>query len=138
MTKKLFFRTPIKEMRSYDEAGVRIIQRDTREHLGQMKLACELVKLLRHFFPDLVPLLKKLPDPRNRSYNTYPGAVLIMARVLSSIFYISNMRKTSEKLNSYTVIENVWNLYGEETPVDELPYWETVSHYLAARTAGNH
>lgn len=36
---------------------------------------------------------------------TYPGVVLLMTRILSSIFYISSMRKTSEEFNSDTVIE---------------------------------
>ena len=111
-------------------AGIKIMRKDTREHLEQLELACELAKLIRHFFPGLVPLLKKLPDPRNQSYTTYPGAVLLMTRILSSIFYISSMRKTSEEFNSDTVIENVWSLCGEEPAVDELPYWEAIDHYL--------
>nr|WP_304710000.1 hypothetical protein [uncultured Acetatifactor sp.] len=106
------------------------MRKDTREHLEQLELACELAKLIRRFFPGLVPLLKKLPAPRNQSYTTYPGAVLLMTRILSSIFYISSMRKTSEEFNSDTVIENVWSLCGEEPAVDELPYWETINRYL--------
>ena len=43
--------------------------------MEQFNLACELAKLIRHFFPDLVPLLKQLPDLRNQSYTTYPGVV---------------------------------------------------------------
>ena len=113
---KTIFCTPIKERRSYHEAGIKITRKDTREHLEQLKIACELAKLIRHFFPDLVPLLKKLPDPRNQSYTTYPGAVLLMTRILSSIFYISSMRKTSEEFKSDTVIENVWSLCGKGRP----------------------
>ena len=59
-----------------------------------------LAKRIRYFFPDLLPLLKGLPDHRNQSYITYPAAVLLMTRILSSIFYISSMRKTSEEFNS--------------------------------------
>lgn len=127
---KTIFSHTHKRERSYDEAGIRITRREAREHLGQLKLACELAKLLRHFFPDLVPLLKKLPDPRKQSYTTYPGVVLLMTRILSSIFYISSMRKTSEEFNTETMIENVWSLCGEEPAVDELPYWETINRYL--------
>lgn len=128
--KNLFFRTPIKERRFYHEARIKITRRQAREHLGQFKLACELAKLIRHFFPDLIPLLKQVPDPRNQSYITYPGVILLMTRILSSLFYISSMRKTSEEFNSDTVIENVWDLCGEDPAVDELPYWETVNRYL--------
>ncbi len=53
-----------------------------------------------------------------------------MTRILSSIFYISSMRKTSEEFNSPVMIENVWALCGEEQAVEELPYWETINRYL--------
>jgi len=39
-------------------------------------------------------------DPRNQSYITYPNIILLMTRILSSVFYISSMRKTNQKLNS--------------------------------------
>lgn len=75
-------------------------------------------------------MLKKLPDPRNQGYITYPAAVLLMTRILSSIFYISSMRKTSEEFNSDIIIENIWELCAEEGEVCELPYWETINRYL--------
>lgn len=100
-------------------------RKEAREHLEQFKLVCELAKLIRHFFPDLIPLLKQLPDPRHQSYITYPAVLLLMTRILSSLFYISSMRKTSEEFNSEIIINNIWTLCGEEPAVDELPYWET-------------
>lgn len=130
LTKNIFFRTAIKERRFYNEAGMKVTRKEAREYLGQFRLACELARLLRHFFPDLLPLLKQLPDPRNQSYITYPSVVLLMTRILSSIFYISSMRKTSEEFNSETMIKNIWMLCGEEPSVDEIPYWETINRYL--------
>ena len=53
-----------------------------------------------------------------------------MTRILSSIFYISSMRKTSEEFNSDSVIENIWELCAEKETVHELPYWETINRYL--------
>lgn len=127
---KLFFRTTIKERRFYYEARIKIKRKEARKHLEQFHLACELAKLIRHFFPDLVPMLKQLPDPRNQSYVTYPGVVLLMTRILSSLFYISSMRKTSEEFNSDIMIENIWMLSQEEPTVEEIPYWETINRYL--------
>ena len=75
-------------------------------------------------------MLKKIPDPRHQSYITYPSAVLLMTRILSSIFYISSMRKTSEEFNSDIIIENIWELCAEEGTACELPYWETINRYL--------
>lgn len=98
--------------------------------MEQFNLACELARIIRHFFPGLVSMLRQLPDPRHQGYITYPGVILLMTRILSAIFYISSMRKTSEELNSDTVIENVWELCGESPTVNEIPYWETINRYL--------
>ena len=51
-----------------------------------------------------------------------------MTRILSSIFYISSMRKSSEELNCQQAISNISYLCGEE--LEELPYWETINNYL--------
>lgn len=59
-----------------------------------------------------------------------------MTRILSSIFYISSMRKTSEEFNSGTAIKNIWGLCGEEPVADELPYWETINRYLGRLDPG--
>ncbi len=79
---------------------VKVTRREKREHLGQFHLAVELVKVINHFFPGLTGLLRQTKDPRNQGYITYPNTVLLMTRILSSIFYISSMRKTSQKFNS--------------------------------------
>ena len=52
-----------------------------------------------------------------------------MTRILSSIFYISSTRKTSEEFNSNLVIENIGYLCGQ-AELEELPKWETLNHYL--------
>lgn len=52
-----------------------------------------------------------------------------MTRILSSLFYISSMRKTSEEFNSEVVIQNIGNLCGNPD-LEELPYWETINQYL--------
>ena len=129
INQKTIFSHQIKERRFYHEGRIKTTRKEAREHLRQLNLACELARLLRHFFPGLLPMLKELPDHRNQSYVTYPAAVLLMTRILSSIFYISSMRKTREEFNSDTVIENIWFLCREE-PAKELPDWETINRYL--------
>ena len=73
-------------------------------------------------------MLKQVEDPRHQSYIIYSNRVLLMTRILSSIFYINSMRSTSGEFNDETVIENIGVLCGEE--LRELPYWETVNNYL--------
>ncbi len=108
---------------------MKISRKEARQELSQFHLACELAKLIRHFFPELLSLLKKVENKRHQSYITYSGHVLLMKRSLSSLFYISSMRKTSEEFNSDVVIEKIAFLCKEPELV-ELPYWETINDYL--------
>jgi len=57
----------------------KISRKKTREHLDRLNLTCEPAKIIRHCFPDLVTLLKQIPDPRSRSYITYPRACMKIA-----------------------------------------------------------
>lgn len=84
--------------------------------------------MIRRFFPGLLSLLKQIRDPRDQRYITYQGQVLLLTKILSSIFYISSMRKTSEEFNCEAMIENIGYLAGQG--LDELPYWETINNYL--------
>ena len=108
----------------------RVTRKEARENLKQLNLACALARLIRHFFPDLLPMLRELPDLRHQSYITYSSTVLLMTRILSSIFYIGSMRKTSEEFNSDTMIENIHVLCCLDTDDAGLPYWETINRYL--------
>jgi len=109
---------------------VKVTRKEKREHLEQFHLAVELTKVIKHFFPDLIGLLRNTKDPRDQAYITYPNIILLMTRILSSIFYISSMRKTSQKFNSDIVIQTIWHLCGEDMVAEELPYWETINKYL--------
>ena len=51
-----------------------------------------------------------------------------MTRILSSVFYISSMRKSGEEFNPEKVIQNIGYLCNEE--LEELPYWEIINNYL--------
>ena len=41
--------------------------------------------------------LRDITDPRHQGYVKYKSHVLLATRILSAIFYISSMRKTSEE-----------------------------------------
>ena len=76
-------------------------RKERREKLGKLQLGWELIRLIRHFFPDLISQLKGVTDQRHQSYIRYENHVLLMTRILASIFYISSMRKASEELNNF-------------------------------------
>ncbi len=58
---------------------VKVTRKEKREHLEQFYFAVELTKVIKHFFPG---------DPREQGYVTYHNVILLMTRILSSIFYI--------------------------------------------------
>ena len=126
--KKVFLRKPKRREVFPAKTKEKITRKETREHLAQFNLSCELVKVIRHFFPDLISLLMRVEDPRHQSYVIYSNHVLLMTRILSSIFYINSMRSTSAEFNNDTSIENIGILCGEK--LEELPYWETINDYL--------
>ena len=106
----------------------RVTRKERREHLDSFRLGCELVKVMRHFFPELMERLRGIHDPRHQSYITYKQHVLLSARILSAILYIESMRKASEEFDSEIVIKNLGYLCGED--LEEAPYWETINNYL--------
>ena len=127
MVKPLFFRTGTQKKEVF-RIKKKMTRKEAREHLANFHFGAELVKAIRHFFPNLMALLRGITEPRHQSYITYQGHVLLATRILSAIFYISSMRKTSEAFNSEIVIENIGCFCGET--LEELPYWETVNNYL--------
>ncbi len=56
--------------------------------------------------------------------------MFLMTRILSSLFYINSMRKTSEEFNNDRIIENIWMVCGGKPAADEIPYWKTINRYL--------
>lgn len=126
--KTIFSQAPERKEVFIKKTKEKITRAEARKHLAQFHLSCELLKVIKRFFPDLLSLLKQIRDPRDQRYVTYQSQVLLMTRILSSIFYISSMRKTSEEFSSEKIIENIGYLSGQE--LKELPYWETINNYL--------
>ena len=106
----------------------KVTRKETRECLTNFCLGCELVKVTRRFFPDLMERLGRIADPRHQAYVKYKSHVLLATRILSAIFYISSMRKISEELNCEIGIENIGRFCGED--LEEAPYRETMNNYL--------
>ena len=106
----------------------RVSRREAREKLEGLQLGWELVRLIRHFFPDLIKELKGVSDQRHKSYIQYENHVILMTRILAGIFYISSMRKASEEFNNEKMIANIGYMCGSK--LEELPYWETINLYL--------
>ena len=85
----------------------RVTRKESREQLEGFRMSCELIKVIRHFFPQLWEELRLVKDPRHPSHITYSSCAILLTRILSAIFYISSMRKASEELNTKTAIKNI-------------------------------
>ena len=95
----------------------------------EFNACCELFKIIRHFFPDLIPLLRKVDDHRHQSYVTYESQVILLVRILAAVFHIGSMRKITVEFNHSNCIKNVALLVGKED-LEELPHWGTINDFL--------
>ena len=94
------------------------------------KLQVELWKIIKHYFPGLIPLLRQRLDMRHQGYITYENHVLLFVRILGAVFQIESMRGISEDLNRTACIENISQMLGLEGKLTELPHWSTINNYL--------
>ena len=107
----------------------KVSRKKIREILNNFKLCVELYKIIRHFFPDLIPLLKQTKDPRNPSYIKYENYIHLFTRILAVIFQIKSMRRITEEFNMNACIENIRQMLGCEK-LEELPHWSSINNYL--------
>jgi len=107
-----------------------VTRKDKREALEKFKLCVELWKIIKHFFPDLIPLLRQCEDRRHQSYTSYDNYVILFVRILGAAFRIESMRGISEGLNKEICIENINKMIELEEGLEELPHWETINNYL--------
>jgi hypothetical protein len=107
-----------------------VTRKARREALDTFNLCVELWKIINHFFPDLIPLLKSGDDHRHQSYIDYKNHVILFTRVLAAVFRIKSMRKTTEQLHRVVCFKNISKILGLEEELSELPHWKTINDYL--------
>ena len=108
----------------------RTTRKERREALEKMNLAGEMFKCIKHFFPNLIPLLKEtITDPRNKSYIKYELYIILFVRIISAAFNLSSMRNITSELNTSNALSNIAKMLGyEELP--EIPHWSTINDTL--------
>lgn len=109
---------------------IRITRKDKREILEKLKMSLELWKIIKHFFPKLIPLLSQVLDPRHQSYIDYENQVILFTRILGAVFKIESMRGISTTLNRTVCISNIGRILGLDKDLNELPHWKTINDYL--------
>lgn len=102
---------------------------EKRNILEKVNFSSEILKIIKHFFPNLETMLDKISDSRHKSYVKYKNSLILMLRIFMSIFYIKSMRESTEKLNNSTIIRNIGLACGIKE-LDEIPHWNTLNNYL--------
>lgn len=88
----------------------------------------ELLKIIRHYFPNFNKLLSSINDPRHQSYITYSQEEILFFRILSYCCHFKSMREMTRELNNDHVIQTSRLLFGDE--LEEVPHGDTINSYL--------
>lgn len=108
---------------------IKITRKDKRDKEGKINFFEEFIKIQKHFFRDIVKRLKRLKDPRHKSYIEYGTDVLLFLVMIKNACGISSMSNMSEKFNKEECIENIAKVLGYET-LEELPHYDTINNFL--------
>lgn len=90
----------------------------------------EILKVIKHFFPDLIKQLKEIRDERNKSYVTYETSLILMMRLLGAVMGIKSMRNLTEKFNKKECISNFQKIFSDIS-IEELPHYDTINNFLS-------
>ncbi|MDR1531389.1 MAG: transposase family protein [Clostridiales bacterium] len=104
-------------------------RKESRDELNKFNLACELLKTIRHFFPDLVNQLHRITDERDQRYIRYELELILCVRILSVVFLLPSMRSISEEMNNDIIISNISKLLHRDD-ITELPHFDTINKCL--------
>jgi len=111
-------------------ATKRTTRKERREALEKYNLGSEMYKCIRHFIPQLIPLLKgAVTDPRNQSYIKYDLYLILFVRIISAALNFSSMRNMSSELSNTKAIANIAIMLGYDG-LPELPHWSTINNCL--------
>lgn len=111
------------------EKQKQLSRKEKREMLDDAARMEDMLQIIQHYFPELLAQLKKVTDPRDKRYITYPIEVILIVRILSALCAITSMRQLSENFNHEICIENIKRALNLDQ-LDELPYWETINNCL--------
>ena len=107
----------------------RMTRKDRERELETFNAACELSRIIKKFFPDLVPYLSKVYDPRDTARVKYTSELLLFTRIIGAVFRLGSMRKISNGLSNQAIRDNISAMLGA-SEMDNLPHGDTINDYL--------
>ena len=103
-------------------------KKDRRELLKDKDLIRELMKIIKKYFPQLMPLLSKLTDKRNKSYIKYNIRTIITTRLFALICGITTMTGINSNFSKEKAIKNLSEICDQE--LEEIPDWQTIQDVI--------
>ena len=108
-----------------------VTRKEKREQEKNTNYFFEFTKIKRHFFRELNKKLKRVKDPRHRSYITYNCDIILLMMILKNVCNLESMRGMTNQFNKEECIENLKNILGLDT-LEELPHYDTINDFLSA------
>ena len=104
----------------------RMMKREALKNYNPFK---DILKIIRHFWPDFLSIIGQITDPRHQSYTVYSQECLFMTRMFSFFCNHQSFNHMNESFNSDTVIKNYRFLFDEN--ITEIPHGDTINDYLS-------
>lgn len=107
----------------------KVTREKKREKEREINFFEEFVKLQRHFFKDINKRLKRVKDPRHKSYIQYGTDVILFSVLMKNTCGITSMNGMTEQFNREECIGNMSRVLGSE--LEELPHYDTINNFLS-------
>lgn len=104
-------------------------RKNKREKEKNINFFGEFIKLQKHFFQDILKHLKRVKDPRHKSYIEYGTDVMLFSVIVKNACSIISMSNMTEQFNKDECIENIAKVLGYDSLVD-LPHYDTINNFL--------
>ena len=104
-------------------------RKEKREKKSEIEMFCDVIKIMKQYFPELVPRLDKLTDVRHQSYVEYSMSTIGITRLAGLLCGIKSMRETTEELNTEASIKNIGKMVKKE--LEEIPHYDTINDVFA-------
>jgi hypothetical protein len=107
----------------------RVTQKEKERRLEEFNAACELSRIIKKYFPNLVSQLRNVNDPRKAARVNYESEVLLFTRIIGAVFQSASMRKITAELGKQNIRDNISAILGT-SETDKSPHCTTINDYL--------
>ena len=109
---------------------IKTTRKSKREKEKEINFFEAFIKLQKHFFKDIKERLKRVKDPRHKSYIEYGSDVILFSVLMKNACGIYSMSNMIEQFNKDECIENIARVLGCE--LEELPHYDTINNFYVA------